>query len=171
MTKINFYNRYNPKPLEKGTDFTGQEEVCNQLAAEECEINKLLNQYAEGQIDELPVVRDVQYNDVMITPQSYEDAIGLIKKVENDFYSLPKDVQRQFGDVKTYVSDITKISAGDSETLAKYGNFTVTSPLQNGAEFNGSAGTSSSSLSASDSEKVQPVSNTPSLEGFAGKES
>ena len=176
MAKTTFYNRYNPKPMPKGTDFTGHPEVCNQLAAEECEISKILHQYENGEISKLPVVREAQYNDVMITPKSFEEAKQLVDSVTNDFMSLPKDIQRQFGSLENYVADIGKIATGDEKTLAKYSqfsNFSVNSPQKEASDGSTSAasGISSSSLSRSDSENVSTSINASPIEDFAvGKE-
>ena len=173
MTK--FYNRYSPKPLSCGTDFTGHKEVCNQLAAVECEINKLLHQFESGEISNLPVVRDSVYNDVMITPQSFDEAKSLIDSVTNDFMTLPKDIQRQFGSIDNYVKDISKIAQGDASTIAKYKdfkNFTVNGSPSTEIDGNKSvaSGNPSSSISRSDSENVSTsLNNSPSVD-FAGKE-
>lgn len=151
MAKIQFFNRYSSKPISDGTSFVGDPEVCNQQAAEECEINRLLHQFEAGEIDSLPVVRDSQYNDVLITPDSYQSAKAMIDKVSSDFYSLPVETQRQFGDIQTYVSDLAKISQGDVSTIEKYKNFSVNSPVQPDVNSS-SSGTASSSISRGDSE-------------------
>lgn len=169
MAKITFFNRYQPKPFEKGTDFSQHTEVCNQLAAEECEISKILHSFESGDISQLPVVREAQYNDVLITPKSFEDAKQLVDSVTNDFMSLPKDLQRQFGSIENYINDIGKIASGDETTLAKYSafsNFSVKSPSSDGVIQN-SSGSSSSSISRSDSENVSTSSNSSPVKDFA----
>lgn len=163
---MKLFNRYSPKPLSKGTDFSGRAEVCNQLMAEECEIKKLLYDYEKGVTSTLPVVRDAQYNDVMITPTSYEEAKAMVDKVNSDFFSLPADVQRQFGNIETYVSDLSKIANGDSATIAKYNKFSISSPLD-GAQSIGASGTSSLSLSRSDSENSSSSLKPSNEVGFA----
>lgn len=174
---VKFYNRYNPKPFDVGTDFTNHPEVCNQLAADECEINKLLHQFESGEISQLPVVREAQYNDVLITPKSFEDAKALVDSVTNDFMSLPKDIQRQFGSLENYINDIGKIAAGDSQTLAKYSafkNFTVNaaspSDLISDGNISVASGMPSSSISRGDNETVSTaLDSSPSVD-FVGKE-
>lgn len=169
MTKPQFYNKYNSKPIKDGTSFKGQPEVCNQQAAEECEISKLLYQFEAGEINELPVVREAQYNDQFITPQSFEEAKSMIDKVNNDFYSLPIETQRQFKDVKNYVSELHKMALGDVATLNKYTNFSVSSPLK--ADVNSSSsGNSSSSISRGDSEIGSTDVKANDTDSFAGKE-
>lgn len=170
MSKIVFFNKYNSKPIEKGTDFTGMEEVCNQQAAEECEINNLLHQFEVGDISQLPVVREAVYNDIMINPQTFAEAKAYIKKVEDDFFSLPKETQRKFGDIKTYVNDISKMALGDPATLQKYNNLEVSSP-QGFADVNStsSPGSASLSISRGDSENTSSVVKTPDNQGFAEK--
>lgn len=167
---VKFFNRYQPKPIKIGTDFTGHTEVCNQQAKDECEINKILYQYEAGDIDTLPVVREAVYNDVMITPTNYQQAMDMIEKVKSDFYALPKDLQRQFGNVDRYVEDINKMALGDVETLQKYKNFSVTSPNMTNSDVNSSSpGVSSSSISGSDSEigstDLKASDNNVSLKG------
>lgn len=174
---VKFYNRYNPKPFNVGTDFTNHAEVCNQLAAEECEINRLLHQFESGEISQLPVVRDAQYNDVLITPKSFEDAKALVDSVTNDFMSLPKDIQREFGSLENYVNDIGKIAIGDSSTLAKYSafkNFKVNSASPSDVNSDGNisvaSGSSSSSISRGDNETVSTALNSSPSVDFVGKE-
>lgn len=146
-----FYNRYNPKPIKDGTSFVGHEEVCNQQASDEVELIKMLNDFAEGNISQLPVVREAVYNDVLITPKSFQEAKDLIDKVKNDFYTLPKETQRRFGNIETYVKDTCAIAQGDAVTLAKYSNFEVSPVVKQDVNF-ASEGTSSSSISRGDSE-------------------
>lgn len=120
---MKFHNRYNSKPIGKGLDFTGHPEVCNQQLAEECEIRSIIDRFDNYQITDLPAVRTPVYNSEFITPTTFEDAKAMIKKVEQDFYSLPKDMQRQFGDLHTYVKDMYDISQGNQMTIAKYQHF------------------------------------------------
>lgn len=168
MTKPQFYNKYNSKPIKDGTSFKGQPEVCNQQAAEECEISKLLYQFEAGEINELPVVREAQYNDMFITPQSFDEAQAMIDKVKSDFYSLPVETQRQFKDVKNYVSELHKMALGDTATLNKYTNFSV-SPIISEVDSS-SSGRSSSSISRGDSEIGLSDIKATNNDSFAGKE-
>lgn len=166
MSKPKFFSPYSPKPIGKGTDFTGQDEVCNQLAAEECEIKKLLYDYEAGNINELPVIRQSTYNDVDITPQSYEAAKELIDKVNSDFATLPKETQRQFGTIQNYLSDLPKLAKNDPVTMQKYSKFRV-SGSQDTATTSEAEGTSSSSLSRGDSEISIISGNSAPDNGFA----
>lgn len=122
---MKFFNKYNPKPIAKGLDFSGHEEVCNQQLATECEVRNIMAQFEAGKITDLPAVRQPEYNSEFITPQSFLEAKNMIKSVENDFYSLPKELQRQFGDINTYIKDLYDISQGKSETIAKYQQFNL----------------------------------------------
>lgn len=156
---------------EKGTNFKGHKEVCNQQAAEEVEIKNLLYQYEQGQIDQLPVVRPAQYNDVLLTPQSYEQAKELINSVEYDFYSLPVEEQRKFGNIQTYVADICKMANGDVNTINKYK--VNVSPLNTSVDgtIQGAAGTTSSSISRSDSGiSSETVKSSPVVDSAVSKE-
>lgn len=158
MVKV--FNRYNPKPTNVGTDFTGHEEVCNQQLAEECEIRTIIEQYEAGKIQDLPAVRQPVYNDAFITPQSYDEALSLVNGVKEDFYNLPVDLQRKFGDINTYLKDMFDISQGKSETIAKYQGFNIANVNQtsvspeieqiSGTDLSGASGTTSSSISGSD---------------------
>lgn len=170
---LKFYNRYNPKPIKDHTSFVGHPEVTNQQASDEVELIKMLNDFAEGNINELPVVREAVYNDVYITPQSFEEAKALIDKVNTDFYSLPKETQRKFGDVNKYVKELSLIAKGDSETLAKYGNFSVVSPdLKENQDviLQASSGISSSSISRGDSDIGSTNLKANNNDSIAGKE-
>lgn len=158
MVKV--FNRYNSKPIDLGTDFTGHEEVCNQQLAEECEIRSIIEQYEAGKIQDLPAVRQPVYNDSFITPQTYDEALALVNGVKEDFFNLPVDLQRKFGDINTYIKDMFDISQGKSETIAKYQGFNIANVNQSsvspelvqnsGTDFEGASGTSSSSISRSD---------------------
>lgn len=156
---MKIFNRYNSKPLNQGISFIGHDEVANQQMADECEVRTLLNRYSAGVIDELPVAREAVYNDQFITPQSYEQAKKMIDKVKMDFYSLPVEQQRQFGDLQTYVKDIYDMSQGKADTIAKYQRIQVAqqqqqvadvSPAVAGIDLTDSSGSPSSSLSRSD---------------------
>lgn len=150
---MKIFNRYNPKPPALGLDFTGHDEVANQQLAEECEISKILNKYADGVIDQVPVVRDVHYNDKFITPESFSEAKAMIDKVKTDFYSLPVETQRKFGDINTYVSDLYQMAQGNSNIIAKYNNINVpvvSSDLKSDTDLTGASEYPSSSLSGGD---------------------
>lgn len=124
---MKFHNCYDPKPISPGLDFTGMDEVCNQQLAEECEIRNIISQFEAGKIQDLPAVRQPLYNDQFITPKSFEEAKNLVEKVKNDFYSLPVDVQRQFGDFNGYLQDTYNIAQGDEATIARYNAFNAQS--------------------------------------------
>lgn len=166
MTKPKFFSQYNSKPISNGTDFTGQDEVCNQLAAEECEIKKLLYDYEAGNINELPVCREATYNSVDITPQSYEAAKELIDKVNNDFMTLPKETQRQFGTIQNYLTDLPKLAKNDPVTMQKYSKFRVSESHSN-ATTSVAEGKNSSSLSRGDSGNALVSGNSAPVNGSA----
>lgn len=170
MAKNEFYSRYTSRKPLQSTDFKGHPEVCNQLIAEECEINKILHQFEAGEIDTLPVARDVVYNDMFVNPTTYFECKEFIDKVKNDYDTLPKDIQRQFGSFDKYINDLPKIASGDVTTLAKYPNFLAKSPVQNvatGSDLTASSGPTSSSISRSDSENGSPVVNNTNNNSFA----
>lgn len=156
------YNRYNPKPISFGLDFTGHEEVCNQQLAEQCEVRNIMEQYNNGLIRDLPAVRQPVYNSEFITPQSFEQAKAMVDSVKNDFCNLPAETQRRFGSVENYIQDMYKIAQGDNNTILKYrdcnidkneiGKNAVSSELEPNSDVNltDASGSSSSSISRSD---------------------
>lgn len=173
MAKIEFYSRYTERKPLQSTDFKGHPEVCNQLIAEECEINKILHQFEAGEIDTLPVSRDVVYNDMFVNPTTYFECKEFIDKVKNDYDTLPKDIQRQFGSFDRYINDLPKIASGDVTTLAKYPNFLAKSPVQNvvtGSDLSTSSGSSSSSISRSDSGITSSNVNNTDINSSAERE-
>ena len=72
------FNRYNPKPLNAGLDFTGHDETCNQQLASECEIRNILTQFENGSINDLPRVRPLTYKENVISPDVYLDALQIV---------------------------------------------------------------------------------------------
>lgn len=163
------YNRYNSKPITDGLDFTGHEEVCNQQLAEECEVRTIMEQYNSGLIQDLPAVRQPVYNSEFITPQSYEQAKAMVDQVKQDFFNLPPETQRKFGNIETYLTDMFKISQGDNLTMQKYqgcniasdefGKNAVSSATQPVADVDlaDASGSSSSSISRSDTKTSSEV--------------
>lgn len=154
MAKTTFHNRYNPKEITQGLDFTNHAEVCNQQLAEECEIRSIIEQFETGKISDLPAVRQPVYNDKFITPQTYDEALALIESVKTDFYNLPVETQRKFGDIQNYISDMYKIANGDSATLTKYNGYNVGQEVSvsqtESVSVPDTSDTSSSSLSRGD---------------------
>lgn len=146
-----FLNRYNfNKKKIKGVSFKGQPEVCNQQLADEVEVKNLIKTYInDGPID-MPVARDLQFGDSTITYDDFKQYKDIIKQVSDDYNTLPVETQRKFGSVDRYVDYLSQAYAGNQDMIQKMQDSNIALSPVIGADV-GASGSSSSSLSRSDS--------------------
>ena len=98
-----------------------------QVSKDECDIYRILERFQNGDINALNS-RQGQFIDATILPSTLAEVHTIINNATTDFFSLPKEVQKNFGSVDAYISSV--IHDSSSDILKKL----VTSPVEKSIE-------------------------------------
>lgn len=83
-----------------------------QASKDECDIYRLLERFQNGDINALNR-RQGQFIDATVLPSTLAEVQNIINNATSDFFSLPKEVQKNFGSVDAYISSVIHDSGSD----------------------------------------------------------
>lgn len=177
---LKFITQYSRSGLEKYDPIPPEDEVNRQIS-DDCEINKIFENYSPG--DSLPIIqKDLSDYNENISFADLTQARELLDSAEAEFMSLPSSVRKEFGnDLFAYSASLSQAYSGnelaaqklsdlgllkplgstiDSATSQSGGNVSVITPPDDSK--NSTSGSNSSTVNQS--QNTPPVNNAPSAE-------